>query len=166
MKLVLFRHATRSPYEIGDASLNATGLSQANELPHLIAPQGPIPSPTHLFASPKKRAKQTLQILSDSVGLPVIVDENLDERKNSETIQEFETRVKAVFERVSKLESASTVFLCSHLDWLEAAATVWPTDLNQSSHSWGAGEYLIFKVEDGICLSKGGGVVSPLRPGR
>ncbi|HVK60853.1 MAG TPA: phosphoglycerate mutase family protein [Bdellovibrionales bacterium] len=163
MKLVLFRHATRSPYEVGDASLNTVGLAQANDLPSLVTPHGSLPSPTHLFSSPKKRARQTLQVLSDNLGLALIIDENLDERKNNESTAEFDQRVMDVFDRLMRLDHDATAYVCSHLDWLEAAIAKWPSDYTQSATSWAAGEFLIFRVEDGVCITKGGGVISPRR---
>lgn len=165
MKLVLLRHATRSPYESGDAQLTTFGLSQAEKLATMIAPQGPLPQPTHLISSPKKRALQTLSPLSQATGLSLAIDPRLDERKNIETLEEFEARIDAVFRDCSAKDTSdreACIYLCTHLDWLESALSIFSSDLSDidAARGFSPCEYLVFKVEGGMCYSKARGIAS------
>lgn len=174
MKAVFFRHATRSVQGLGDAQLNAAGLRQAEELASGLSPQGPLPHPTHLMCSPKKRARQTLAPLSARTQLPLIIDERLDERRQNESTREFEDRVRSLTEEILSpetktfLEEKNTtkgcdpcVFLCSHLDWLETAMALVPSDMSDAEIAapWTTAEFRVFRIEGDLWMCKGGGVI-------
>jgi broad specificity phosphatase PhoE len=171
MKLVLLRHATRSSHEIGDASLNVTGRQQAVELCTRLAPQGDLPVPTHLISSPKKRARQTLEPLADAVHEILKIDPRLDERSHAETVSEFEKRIRSVLLELEQTHAKSNqpdgretcVYICSHMDWLETALLLMPTDLSpqEASESWATTEYCVFKYQNGLWIKKHRGFVAP-----
>lgn len=166
MKIVLFRHATRSAHGLGDSPLSAEGLAQAENLPSFLAPNGPLPKPTHLFCSPKQRARQTLAPLSQKENLELAIDPRLDERHQNESGLDFETRILDLLKDVEALSEAHPepcVYLCSHLDWLEAVLVLIPSDLSdlEIAGSWSTAEFRIFKIQAGVwTLKSGGGIPS------
>jgi broad specificity phosphatase PhoE len=152
MKVVILRHATRSPSGMGDSPLNATGLLQARKLAtELLSPLGPLPHPTHLWASPKTRAQQTLTPLSETTGLELRTDVRLDERHQDETTQEFTKRIREILSEVSRLSSTpeTCVYLCSHLDWLEEAMPLLDSDMNdhETAMPFSTAEFRIFRLQ-------------------
>lgn len=82
--IYIFRHG-QTDYNVSrrvmgqlDIPLNETGIAQAAELSTRLAN-------THLeviYTSPLLRAKQTAQILTDKIGIPIIPDKRLMERNN------------------------------------------------------------------------------------
>lgn len=160
MKLVLLRHATRSAMDLeagpaGESPLNTIGLAQAEDLLNHVHPKGPIPAPTRLLVSPKLRAKQTLTPLSRETGLSLEIESRLDERNSNESLRDFNARVVQLFEDLcgSKAEASNEVlYLCSHLDWLEAACLLWPTNMSEreSSMPFSPLDYLVFRLRDGL----------------
>ena len=115
--IILMRHAARA---FDGDQLSLEGRSQAPRLNEKLKALG-IDAPTRLISSPKNRTQQTLRILASEIGVNIEIDERLDERSNSESIHDFEARVK-IF--LAELDTAfpATILGCSHLDWLEAAA--------------------------------------------
>jgi len=157
MKLVLLRHATRSPYEGGDSGLSTKGLAQAEKIAELVAPRGPLPQPTRLLVSPKRRAKETLSPTSQALHVPLEIETRLDERHQPETSKEFRTRIVKLLNGLEEnADPSACVWMCSHLDWLEAVMVVMNHDMNdiEASLGWSAAEYRVFKLEDGIWKSK------------
>lgn len=153
-QIVLMRHATRSAvleFGAGESSLNAVGRTQAEDLADLVKMGGQLPAPSRLFSSPKLRARQTLEPLSKATGLQLEILADLDERRDNESAKAFEDRVRALPE---KLPKTGTLFLCTHLDVLEAAALSWPTDFSEreSTQTWSTLEYQVFKVRSGAVL--------------
>lgn len=164
MKLVLLRHATRSPYENDGDSLSRAGLAQAEDLITHLAPQGSLPAPTRLLVSPKRRAKETLQPLSEAIQLQLEIDPRLDERHSFESGKVFEERVRSILDdTVENASEDETIYLCSHSDWLEMALMVLPHDLSDLDASYGFSpcEYRVFRRHDGIMKSKMRGHVAP-----
>lgn len=162
MKLVLFRHATRSPYDGGDSVLSAKGRAQAEGIVGQISPQGPLPAPTRLLVSPKRRARETFTPLSNTLHIGLEVETRLDERSQVETGGEFRERIESLFSDLEVLVSPnSCVWLCTHLDWIEAAMVTMNHDLNdlEASVGWSAAEYKVFRLEDGIWKSKAKGSI-------
>lgn len=164
MKLVFLRHATRSPQSPGDASLNVLGKVQAENLTRLLKPQGPLPPPTQLLASPKRRAQETLTPLSLLTQIPLLKEDVLDERKHGETLTSFESRVKGFLQNLNILadstpETSPCLYICSHLDWLETAMVLLDSDLNghDLSFSWATCEFRVFRRHDGIWSLIGSG---------
>lgn len=172
MKLVLLRHATRSAFDqelgpAGESPLNAIGLAQAEDLISHLAPKGVLPAPTRLLVSPKLRARQTLTPLARECALELEIDQRLDERKNAESLRDFNERVRAFFEVITEGAASgdkSVVYACTHFDWLEAAALLWPTNFSEreSSASWSPLEYQIFRLTDeGLLNTVSRGHVAP-----
>jgi broad specificity phosphatase PhoE len=151
MKVVILRHATRSPSGMGDSPLNSVGLLQARKLAtECLSPLGPLPTPTHLWASPKKRAQQTLTPLSETSGVALKTESRLDERHQSESMQDFTQRIRAVLAEVGQLSPApeTCVYLCTHLDWLEEAMPLIDSDMteNEMAMPFSTAEFRIFRL--------------------
>lgn len=172
MKVVILRHAARSAHEQGDCSLSALGHLQAEALARSVAPQGDLPAPTRLICSPKKRTRQTLTPLANAAHLDIITDSRLDERHNNESAREFEERINSLIEELSQLKPAAKagerepcVYLCSHLDWLNSASTIIPSDASpdQLDRNWGNCEFLVFRLSEGLWERVQGGMVSTSR---
>lgn len=174
MKLVLLRHATRSAFEMesgpaGESPLNAVGLAQAEDLLNHVSPKGPLPTPTRLFVSPKLRARQTLTPLARESGLRLEIESRLDERNSGESVRDLNTRIKSLFEDIAtpnskmKLEDSDVVFLCSHMDWLEAVTSLWPTNMSEreASSSWSPLEYQVFRLDKDVLTTVVRGQVQP-----
>ncbi len=167
-QIVLLRHATRSAVldfaTGGESPLNAVGLAQAQDLVDLVARKTTLPSPTRLVASPKLRARQTLEPLSQALKIALEIDENLDERRDNESSKTFEDRIRKLSDKYVH-NSGATIFLCTHLDVLEAAALSWPTTFSEreSSMPWSTLEYQVFKVNNGLLESGARGRIEPYR---
>lgn len=165
MKLVLLRHAARSAQSLGDSPLNEIGRRQAEDLTHFISPHGPLPTPTLLLTSPKRRARETLTPLSGSLSLQLQIDERLDERHTSESMKDFDSRVRELLEEITPLEERKgCVYLCSHLDWLESAIVHLPSDISEleASLPWPVASFRVFRWQDGLWIFKGSSAV-PMR---
>ena len=166
-QIVLLRHATRSAvleFGASESSLNAVGLAQAEDLADLVKKGAKIPPPTQLISSPKLRARQTLTPLSKSTGLKIEILDDLDERRDHESANAFDQRIRSIPEKFSKfLGPEGTLYLCTHLDVLEAAALLWPTNFSdrESTQSWSTLEYQVFKFQNGILESAQRGRIEP-----
>lgn len=166
LKLILLRHAARTPTFFGDEVLNSSGRQQAEKFAQIFSAKDANPpavlAPSQLLVSPKKRAIQTLQPLSAATGIELQIDPRLDERLKSETGAAFETRIKAVLAEVAgQAGGGETIFICSHLDWLEAAMALLPAVLTEREISapWSTCEYRVFRFENELWAAAGGGVV-------
>jgi phosphohistidine phosphatase SixA len=165
MKVVLIRHATRAAQGLGDCPLNAVGKSQAENLAtQWVSPLGPLPPPTRLIASPKKRAQETLKPLSLGARVDLETDPRLDERHQNETATEFETRVKSVIGDLSGPDTQareSCIYLCSHLDWIEAFLIHVPAGLSEQEAyaGWSAAEFRVFRIDNGFWSLKQSGAI-------
>ena len=152
MKVVILRHATRSPSGMGDSPLNTFGLSQAQMLAHeLLSPRGPLPHPTHLWASPKLRAQQTLAPLSQAVAIPLKTDARLDERHSGESSQDFVVRIRELIRDASNLPPTpeTCLYFCTHLDWLEEVMPLLDSDMSELEIStpWSTAEYRVYQLD-------------------
>jgi phosphohistidine phosphatase SixA len=172
-QIVLLRHATRSAVldfsesiAGGGSSLNATGLGQAEDFAQIVKKGGGLPPPNCLFASPKLRARQTLQPLSKATGIALEILDALDERRDSESLKTFEERVRQIPTLLNG-EGQGTIYLCTHLDVLEAASALWPTNFTEreSTNPWSTLEYQVFNVKNGVFESALRGRIEP-RNGR
>jgi phosphohistidine phosphatase SixA len=165
-QVVLLRHATRSAvleFGSGESSLNAIGLAQAEDFADAVRAAGKLPRPDRLLTSPKQRARQTLEPLSKALALPLIVEAALDERRDNESLEAFEKRVREIFESIRSHRGVS--YLCTHLDVLEAASLLWPTDFSAREQSlpWSTLEYQIFDLRDGVLRASSRNRIEPRR---
>lgn len=154
LQIVLMRHATRSAtfeFGQGESSLNAQGFAQAEELARQAQEQAlKFNRPTQLLCSPKLRARQTLKPLAETLGLKIQIREELDERRDTESLASFENRVREIATHLKS--ETGVVVVCTHLDVLEAAAALWPTDLSEreAARPWSTLEYQVFQVNDSL----------------
>lgn len=153
MKITLLRHGNRDLTMSSDGGLNRAGNDLAAGLPSKIEPNGNLPKPTQLISSPKKRAQETLLPMSKALELPLLTEEDLDERRTNESSVEFRSRVKNYLELLpNKYKSSDVVCLCTHSDWLDDAMIVLPSDIPQpiAESGFACGEYRSFEFKDGL----------------
>lgn len=165
MKVVLLRHAARPTHDPGDCSLTTYGLAQAEALARAIAPQGDLPIPTQLLASPKKRAQQTLTPLAQFTQLRLEIEHRLDERRQNETSKEFDLRISTLITELSHPPARpdGCVYLCSHFDWLQTAIILLPSSSSPADldRNWANCEFLVFRINEGLWDLVHSGVVAP-----
>lgn len=153
MHVVLLRHATRDLQSHDDGKLSELGYSQAEELFEKIAPQGPLPEPSVLMASPKRRARETLHPTASQLALPLVVSSALDERGPTETSAAFGTRIQSWIETLQKeFSSDEVIWACSHADWLEFIMDLIPSDLEdwEKMAPFSPAQFRVFEIQDGI----------------
>ncbi len=136
-----------------DGGLNQIGKELATSLPQQLQPDGKLPVPTHLIASPKKRAQETLQPLSKALEQPLLTEKALDERQHDETSTEFRVRVKKYLEVLpTQYKASDVVYLCTHADWLEDAMIALPSDIPSfvAESGFACGEHRAFEFNGEI----------------
>lgn len=150
MRILIFRHAERENSGASNPPLSSRGLKQAEKLAELIATDK-LPKPTKLWASPRLRSQQTLAPAQNNFAVEMQIQKDLDERQSSETVEQFQKRIKKF---IQTCESQSgVIYICSHLDWLEEACYLIPseTDLMQEKYqAWSPCSYMDFEVQDGL----------------
>lgn len=170
MKVVIFRHATRSPSSLGDPSLNEEGKKQAQLIASSVFPSGSLPLPTQIISSPKRRAMETFLPLSYSAHLPLTVNQGLDERGHHESLKTFTLRIKHFLSQLETLDQSSLpssppscIYVCSHLDWIEEFLMLIPSDLSDTelSSPWSPATFKSFKIVDSIWSLIDSGVIEP-----
>ena len=162
MHVILLRHATRDVQPIDDGGLSPHGHKQAEELINQLAPNGPLPEPSVLMVSPKRRARETLHPVAHHLSVPVVVTGALDERLSKETGQEFEARIQEWFRRVENdFAHDDVIWSCSHADWLEAVLQMIPGDLTdwERMTPFSPAQFMIFEVVEGKWRKLGAGKV-------
>ncbi len=151
MKIVLLRHAARMPHDTDDPTLTEYGHWQTQQLSLLLRPQGPLPVPTELLASPRTRARDTLKALGEKLSLEVEIEAKLDERAASESSRGFATRVSHFLEHLKTRDSNSdqaVIWICSHMDWLEAALNcLCPTLPPSDAGGWPNCQARVFRLD-------------------
>lgn len=160
--LLLMRHATR---DMSDDGLSDTGLKQASTLPwlynQLCASLGRqnIAGSLKIKSSPKSRTRATLRHLSAENASPIEIETRLDERISGEAVERFEKRVESFLEdalvwaeKQAGSETPETWVACSHLDWLEHASLVIPSDENdfERSEPWPPMTIRAYVFQNGI----------------
>lgn len=150
MRILIFRHAERENSGSTNPPLSTRGFQQALKLSELVLAEK-LPKPTKLWVSPRLRSQQTLMPLQNILGIEAQEHAELDERQSSETIDQFQRRIKKflqVFEG-----QTGVIYICSHLDWLEEACYLIPseTDLAQEKYqAWSPCQYMDFEMQDGL----------------
>lgn len=155
--LILLRHAAR---DMSDDGLSETGLKQADTLPGRILKAfshlgltSPDSVSLKIKSSPKARTRATLRTLSKELSISIEVDARLDERTPGERVDVFEKRVESFLEEAAlRVPTGETWVACSHLDWLEHASLVIPSDENdfERSEPWPPMTIRIYIFENGI----------------
>lgn len=141
--------------------MDANGHAQARALASLVV-SGHLPQPTKLTASPKKRARQTLEALqAQSKGLVLNVDDRLDEHRAGETRDQWENRIRSWIKETQKSTSDSVVYICSHLDWLEAAMVLFDSTMSdfEIASNWSNGSYRIMSFKEGLWHLSATGII-------
>lgn len=153
MHVIFLRHATRDAQGPDDGGLNPIGQRQAEALVAKMQPRGPLPRPTHLLASPKRRTRETLAPIAATFGLSVTVVDALDERRHDESAKFFLQRIRGWVESSAMFSAPNiAVYVCSHLDWLTEVLYLLPADLTENELGQGfmPGEFRIFEIRDGV----------------
>ncbi len=162
MHVILLRHATRDVQPTADGTLSAQGYKQAEDLIAQLAPKGPLPEPTVLMSSPKRRARETLHPVAHHLSVPLVVTNALDERAPHELGSDFENRVRHWTEMVTKEFAGDEVLWgCSHADWLEAVLQIIPSNLTdwEQTMPFSPAQFMIFEIVDGRWLKRAAGRV-------
>ncbi len=147
MKLFLLRHGDRSS-GYGDVPLSSEGNRQAQELTAVSALQN-----IHvILCSPKVRTRQTVQPLADKLGVPVQIENSLDQRKSIETQSEFNQRILQTLDECVTKYPGKNVLLCSHSDWLQTAILTMPsTRADNAIHCFfSCAEFKVITLKDGL----------------
>lgn len=153
MRVLLFRHAEKDNMAASDPALSAKGHRQASKIADLIH-LGTLPQPQRLLASPKLRARQSFEkvgsaLAGDNLEMQILPE--LNERQASETVEQFERRVKQALHKIETL--AGTVYLVTHLDWIEEALVRIHSDVDLLASQyqyWPPAQYMEFEVDDGL----------------
>jgi broad specificity phosphatase PhoE len=149
MKIALFRHAEKQSGFGEDLLLSTEGIKQALTLKDEVE-NGRFPKPDMMVTSPKKRSYETFAPLARALSLPIQKDPNLDEQGSSENVILFRSRIHKFIEDIES-GTNQTVFLCTHLDWIEQFSTLLSCDTDLHAlvnFSWAPGAYMIFDVQD------------------
>lgn len=156
MKLVLFRHGEKAFDGSNNPPLSLHGLEQGAHIFSMVNSQA-LPTPAEIWVSPRLRTQQTMQFLAKKTSLTPVIKEDLDEKLPGETAFHFRDRIGKVIrdirERSTDSHAAQSLFLCSHLDWIEEFLIQAPSDTDLSSpvyHHWGSAQFMIFDIQDGL----------------
>ncbi len=150
-QLTLLRHFQRDP--AGGDALTAQGRNEAEK----FARHPRRPAYDWVGISPKQRTRESVGPLLTASSRPSVAPQvlkELDERFAHESASEFERRVQHFLNRLDepiRLKHRA-ILICSHLDWLEAAALFLSsddTDLGRSE-AWGPGHARHYRWQDGI----------------
>ncbi len=150
MQVLLFRHAKKSYEPFGDPVLTKDGLNQANALTQLIS-KNRLPLPTQLLVSPKTRAKQTFEKISEFLNLTLAIRDELEERKSFENSQDFRRRVQYFLNFCE--DQNGILYLCTHHDWIEEAMNLIHSDVdlnNQKYNFWQPCQFMQFEIESSL----------------
>jgi len=157
MKFVLFRHAHKGILPFEDPELSPQGFEQALRISNLITNnnlKNNLSSPTHLYASPKKRTSQTLYPTSQKLKLKIEIHPALDQQSQHENNTDFKKRVqKFLFYLESLNRENFVIFACSHYDWIEVAMTLISSDKDLNSFEfshWEPTQYIEFELQDNL----------------
>ena len=145
MNLIIVRHAERDGTQ--EPALTANGQRQAQALATELFKL----NPQRVFASPRKRARQTMQPLAEMLGTQVEVRTALDERTAGETSSQFQQRVQQWLADLAPQSAVGeSMVYCTHLDWLEAFRQT--IDCNEDLltapyDQWSPAQYLVLKFD-------------------
>lgn len=152
MKIYLFRHAQKAMDFSGDPDLTIEGHAQASKVLDKVI-KNELPTPTHLWVSPKRRTFSTFKPLSQHLNIPVEVYENLLEQKGEESLADFRLRIEKTL-AISANNPQQVLFICTHYDWVAEAMSVIPCDTDLSGADfahWNPCQHIGFEVTaDGL----------------
>ncbi len=146
----MFRHAERENSGSSNPPLSSHGLKQAQKLVEDID-LNVLPRPSKLLCSPKLRAQQTFRQIESHLGIPLQIQPDLDERQSSEPIDLFTRRVQRFLNSFEG--QAGVIYFVSHLDWIEEALRLIPSDadlLHDRYQTWMPAQSLEFEYQDGL----------------
>lgn len=148
-EFVLFRHAQKASWT-QDPDLSKEGHEQAQQLIRWVQDKK-LPTPQRLLSSPRKRAQQTFTPLQEALSVPLIIESSLDERLHSETGKIFEARVRQFLTTTLFEQNAETLYLVTHMDWLEVFSWAAPITVDLGSTIYGIppAQFFHFSVTHG-----------------
>ena len=160
MDVILFRHGQKGLVPFDDPSLSPDGFRQADKIASLVL-QKKLLQPSALWVSPKLRAGQTFQALSNELNLPNLVKPELDLRADFEQKNVFKNRVQAFIESFGHKDAVKKeltevdrcIFVCTHYDWIEEAMPLIPADRDLTTFEythWAPAHYIHFKINNGL----------------
>lgn len=148
----MFRHAERENSGSPNPPLSVKGHLQAAKLVEDID-LTILPRPTKLLSSPKLRAQQTFQQIQDKLGVDIQIQEDLDERQNSESVDAFRKRVRKFLDTLER--QAGVIYFVTHLDWIEEALSIIASDTDLSHNryqAWLPAQSIEFEIHNGLWI--------------
>ncbi len=161
MRVLMFRHAERENTGSPNPPLSIRGLKQAVRLAEEIQADR-LPRPDRLYCSPKIRTYQTFYQVHKSCGVELNTLADLDERKGSESMGQFELRVQKFLQFVES--QPGITYFVTHLDWIDEALLRIQADVDLSQdpfQSWPPGKGAEFEVHDGLWMFQTLKIISP-----
>ncbi|TVQ80473.1 MAG: hypothetical protein EA369_02390 [Bradymonadales bacterium] len=116
--LILLRHAHRDVSDRRlDNGLSERGIKQAHRVAQILSERvRALGLPITILTSPKLRCQETVQELGERLSIPVIIDQSLDERSESEDSDTFNQRLESWIDKLKS--SQEIVVAASHGDIL------------------------------------------------
>lgn len=156
MHLILVRHGDK--LSGNDPSLSSHGEMQAQALARrLLSPDWP--APTRLFVSPKKRTRETLTPLAQTLGLTIENEPRLHQRAYDESGADFRRRLQDLLNDLPENDPTSCIVMCTHVDTLEELRSLLPGDALSIPRFdfWSTAQFAVLEGKDGLYTLKGGG---------
>ncbi len=150
MRALMFRHAERENSGSQNPPLSHRGLKQAVKLVEEIR-SGRLPLPDRMYCSPKLRAHQTFHQVRLQLKSEMFSHNDLDERMNSESLEQFSKRVQRFLQMVEG--QTGVVYFVTHMDWLEEAVQKIHSNvdlLQERFRMWAPAQSIEFDVHDGL----------------
>lgn len=143
MKLIFLRHGDRNA-GFGDVPLSTRGHQQAEELSQ--TPE--LHKVDHIYCSPKRRARETVEPLAQTLGQNIDIVTDLDQMKQIENPNDFSRRIHHFLSALPVTEG-KTILVCSHSDWLQAATLLLGGEEFIPHAFFSCAEYKIFENKEG-----------------
>jgi broad specificity phosphatase PhoE len=97
---LFIRHAHRPTFDRDlDNGLSEKGQEQGRRLVKFLKKEGRLDKIAGLCSSPRLRCVETAEFVAEATGLELVIDEQLDERGQSESDRDFQKRVRTFAER-------------------------------------------------------------------
>ena len=120
---LFIRHAHRPTFDRDlDNGLSEKGQEQGRRLVKFLKKEGRLDKIAGLCSSPRLRCVETAEFVAEATGLELVIDEQLDERGQSESDRDFQKRVRTFAERALNMKR---VCFFSHGDILPFLAEIY-----------------------------------------
>ena len=146
MKITFFRHAEKNnifnPKTPRDPELSVKGHSQAQNLLSLVQSKQKE-KPDLILVSPRIRAIQTMQPLSQTLSILTHIEIALQDRQHNESSLDFDRRIQKFLNDIIEY-SNQHIYVCSHMDWLDTATQL----IENKSYYWKSGHHITYDIRE------------------